>query len=127
VATKAINTMSFIHATIVGHFDPMMIQPNALLPLRPLDPTRFKALLTEFGEGVARCVQLNDGYAYCEWTAGHAPPERVLEFARRLCEAEGCLEMDSPHCIISYPPAEVAAQHERIRLFQLESKPGQNS
>jgi hypothetical protein len=114
--------MSFIHATIVGHFDPLTVQPRAMTPLRPIDPSRFEALLAVFGEGVARCVRLHDGYADCEWTAGHAPAERVIEFARRLAEAEGCLAMETPFCLITYPPAAVAAQAEQIRLFQAENK-----
>jgi hypothetical protein len=119
---KALDRMSFIHATIVGHFDPLTVQPRAMTPLRPIDPSRFEALLAEFGEGVARCVGLHDGYAYCEWAPGHAPAERVQEFAQRLAEAEGCLAMETPFCLITYPPAAVAVQAERIRLYQAESK-----
>ena len=51
--------MSSIHATIVGHFDPLTVQPRAMVPLRPIDPSRFEALVAEFGDGVARCVGLH--------------------------------------------------------------------
>src|SRR5688572_3067324 len=104
--------MSLVHASIVGHFDLTDCMYQRFWPVRPLDPSRVEKLLEFYGPEVAACVSFRDGYAWCEWSPSrHA--ERVMEFAERLADQEGCVVMETcPPGLCRYPPEAVKRQAE---------------
>jgi hypothetical protein len=101
--------MSFFHASIVGHFDTSDMSPQRTAPLRPINLKRVEQLLTEFGEDVARCVSIEGGYVWCEWSAG--PSLRIMEFAERLADQEGCVVLETPLWSGRYP-TEAPCRHD---------------
>ncbi len=103
--------MSFIHYTLVGHFDPCTVYPQRLTVARPIDHARVARLLAEYPTDVASRVTLQDGYAYCQWAAGGDISDQVFEFAYRLAREEGCLAIENGRQVM-YPPEAARAQGE---------------
>lgn len=85
--------MSFIHYTIVGHFDPATLNPSAITPLRALDVNAVESLLRESPDDVRDHVDYHDGYAQCCWAGGFSRQigKRVHDFAYKLAERENCV------------------------------------
>jgi hypothetical protein len=48
--------MSFIHYTLVGHFDPATVSSLSLAVSRPIEATRLARLLGEYPAGLADFV-----------------------------------------------------------------------
>src|SRR5687768_13518613 len=105
--------MSFVHDTIVGHFDPATLFPDRpLRPLRPLDPALVESLLAQYPPGVREHVSLENGYLIARWAPCPWPLSKdVKAFAYHLAERSGCVAAESPFYVIGYPPA--AAQQQR--------------
>ena len=104
--------MSFVHDTLVGHFDPAALFPNVpLQALRPLDPRVVEGLLAHYHPEVAKHVTYTDGYVIAQWAPGGGWGEDIREFAYRLGAQEGCIAAESPYYVITSPPA--AAQRQR--------------
>jgi len=101
--------MSFIHYSIGGHFDPSDLESisprHAPVPTRPLDVARVATLLASYDDALAHCVEIRDGYAYCEWSADRSG--RAIEFVKRLAEIEGAIILESPMHEVSHPPEAV--------------------
>lgn len=110
--------MSFVHASIVGHFDPCDSTPDRLKPLRQLDPEAVRTLLTSYDEEVAECVSLKDGYAWCEWSANLRQSHRVREFAERLADQEGCVVLETPVWWCRYPPEAAERQAQAFEAWR---------
>lgn len=96
--------MSFIHSTIVGHFDPATLSPGKITVLQPIDVDAAKQLLEEFDEHVAGQVEFRDGFAQCWWadgTIGHS--KATHDYAYRLAKVLNCVAAEMPLCFIMYP------------------------
>jgi len=97
--------MSFIHTTIVGHFDPATLSPINRTPSHPLNKDAVESLLSEYPVSVGEQVYWGDGYVECCW-AGRCSLQTgklVYEFAYKLAERECCIAAESPVCLITYP------------------------
>lgn len=106
--------MSFIHYTLVGHFDPRAVNPRSLACARPIDPERVARLLAEYPAEVAKWVTLQDGYARCEWAPLTAPvSDMVFELAYRLVREEGAVAIENGR-EVTYPPAAARAWAETV-------------
>ena len=106
--------MSFIHSTIVGHFDPETLSPLDQSVSRHIDIEAAKSLHTEFPVHVTSQIEFKDGYVQCWWadgTIGFSQPTH--EYAYRLAESQNCVAAESPVYLIEYP--EIAKQ------FQMEA------
>ena len=105
--------MSFVHYSIVGHFDPGDLESfsprHTPIPTRPLDADLVADLLASYGDEVARCVEVRDGYAYCEWSSDRS--RRTFEFAEQLADAAGAVILESPVRYVRHPP-------EAARLYE---------
>jgi hypothetical protein len=104
--------MSFVHYTIIGHFD-----PETLFPDRPLKPTRsleavtVARLLSECPPEVREQVEFSDGFVIVHWARCHVKwVEAVRQFGYRLAEQENCVSAESPFYFITYPPWAEQAQ-----------------
>ena len=108
--------MSFVHASIVGHFDPSDLESvharRGPVPVRPIDRSRAGDLLAAFGLDVAGYVVFEHGYVWCEWSSDRSG--RVREFAERLADQEGAVIIESPPAHVRYPPAAVKQFEEAI-------------
>ena len=96
--------MSFIHSTIVGHFDPATLSPGNINVSRAIDVEAAKKLLAEFGKHVEGQVEFRDGFAQCWWadgTIGHS--KSTHDYAYRLAELLDCVAAEMPFCQIMYP------------------------
>jgi hypothetical protein len=108
--------MSFIHHTLVGHFDPRTVHRD-LSVSRPIDAARVARLLAEYPLGVAGLVAVAGGYAECQWAPARGFSKQVYEFAYRLAREECCLAVEN-HRLVRFPPEAAAAQQaEWERLF----------
>lgn len=117
--------MSFIHYTLVGHFDPRSIHRN-LAVSRPIDAARVAQLLAEYPAGVAELVGVEDGHVWCQWAPAGGLTEPVREFAYRLAREEGCLAVENNRVVV-FPPEAAAAQQaefERLQTEQRRANPG---
>ena len=96
--------MSFVHSTIVGHFDPAKLTGRNRITTRPLDIDAATKLLAEFPEHVTENVQFTDGYAKC-WWANYSMQTSgaVHKYAYRLAETQSCIAAETPVCYIVYP------------------------
>jgi hypothetical protein len=118
--------MSFVHDTIVGHFDPATLFPNRpLRPERPLDPRAVEGLLARYCPELADQVDLMDGYVRARW----APCPRwlrrkVCEFAYRLAEQEGCVAAESPLYMICYPSTAAKLQRKAADALLARQREG---
>jgi len=101
--------MSFIHFTLVGHFDPCDLSSKAVA--RPIDPAVVEALLAEYPEEVRAHVTLERGYVRCQWAPIPSASEEVIELAYRLARQEACLAVENGRTV-EYPPEAVRAQAE---------------
>jgi hypothetical protein len=116
--------MSFVHTSIVGHFDPRDIESLSQhcwpLPIRPLDVRRARELLASLGDAVSRCVGFEDGRAWCEWSAGRSPAicDRVREYAERLADQESAIILESPPFWVRYPPEAATQFKEAVTAWQ---------
>ncbi len=108
--------MSFIHYTIVGHFDPATLTPSNIVPTNPLARSAVEALLAESDSAISEHVEYREGYIQCCWAGGfpHSAGKLVHEFAYKLAERENCVGAELPFCLIEYPPE--AAEIQR-RIF----------
>ena len=104
--------MSFIHYTIVGHFDPTTLFPGTpLKPLRALCTASAQELLAEFPPEVAGYIDFNNGYATAQWAPCHTNlAQQVHDYAYRLAKREQCVAAESPFFTIMYPDSARAAQ-----------------
>lgn len=118
--------MSFVHATLVGHFDPrtVLVQKKPVI-LKPLEMALVQRLLAEFGEGVARCIWIENGYAHCQWAPAAGAMGRVIEFAERLARESGAVMVNWNHMLVTHPPEAVRAQEEALAALQAQdAEPG---
>src|SRR5690242_14459739 len=116
--------MSFIHSTIVGHFDPCTLSAWNRQVSHPLDVTDATALLSEYPEHVASCIEFRDGYAECRWAPwSMRPSEAVHRYAYRLAELQQCIAAETPVCLITYPEDAKRQQAEAWRRWQEEHPP----
>jgi hypothetical protein len=103
--------MSFIHYTLIGHFEPRTVGPGYRACSRPIDPDRVERLLAEYPAEVADQVSLRDGSARCQWFPAGAVSGQVFEFAYRLAREEGCLAVENGRQV-TWPPEAARAQAE---------------
>ncbi len=117
--------MSFIHYTIVGHFDPATLSPSNIAPLRPLDENAVDALLGEYPDTVREQVDWHDGYVQCCWAGGfpHQIGELVHEFAYKLAEREHSVAAESPVLYITYPEEAKQIQAAKWRVLREKNPP----
>ena len=110
------DTLSFIHATLVGHFEPrtVLVRMKPLV-LRPLDMELVERLLEECGPGVAKTVRVEDGYAHCQWAPCYGD---VAGFADKLAREAGAVMVDWNHMLVVHPPEAVRAQEEALAAIQ---------
>ena len=112
--------MSFIHYTLVGHFNPRAT--NFRVCARPIDLNRVQRLLGEYPQEVADLVTLQDGYARCQWVpAPRDITDLVIEFAYRLAREEGCVAAENGR-EVTYPPE--AAREQGEVFEQVFGRPG---
>jgi hypothetical protein len=112
--------MSFVHISIVGHFDPVDLESlwtrPSPMPARPIDEGAARALLATFGEEVERCVSFEGGCAWCEWSSGRiGVMERVREYAVRLADLQGAIILDDYPRYVRYPPEALRQYEEAVR------------
>ena len=114
-------TMSFIHYTIVGHFDAATLNPSNIVPMRPLSKSSVESLLAESDPEIAKYIDYHDGYLQCCWTGGfsHAIGTFVHDFAYKLAARENCVGAELPFCLIEYPPEAVETQRRIFAENQL--------
>jgi hypothetical protein len=105
--------MSFVHDTIVGHFDPATLYPSSRLRRAPVDPRAVADLLAQHRCELADQVELKDGYVRVQWAPCPRGLRRELvEFAYQPAEQEGCLAAESPLYVICNSPAAARLQRE---------------
>jgi hypothetical protein len=108
--------MSWVHYTLVGHFDPAAeLWPLAQKPARPIDADLLNRLLAEYPKEVAACLRFPNGCV--RWTLSvqsSAVSDQLHEFARRLVDAGGGVTSDGR--LIEYPPQAVQVQRRRMGL-----------
>lgn len=98
------NAMSFIHSTIVGHFDPATLTAINRSVLRPLDIESAKLLLADFDAHVATQIAFHDGYVQCWWADGNFGCSKPThDYAYRLAETLNCVAAETPVCYITFP------------------------
>jgi hypothetical protein len=102
--------MTFVRASIVGHFDPCDFTASRFTPERPVDRAREQRLLADYGDEVAQCIRRIGGYVWCEWSANFPVSDLVREFAERLADEEGCVVLETPAWWCRYPAAAVERQ-----------------
>jgi hypothetical protein len=103
--------MSFIHATLVGHFDLRTVGGRKRLAVhRPIEQDVLDRLLAKYGPKAAACVWLEDGYAHCQWAPG---PIVVSELAEELARETGAVLVDWNHMMVIGPP-EAVREWERV-------------
>jgi hypothetical protein len=104
--------MSFVHATLVGHFDLRKVgarrRPDIL---RPLDQCLVARLLAKHGPTIAACVWMEHGYAHCQWAPG---PMAVLEFAEELAHEAGAVLVDWNNMTVTGPPQAVRSWEQAL-------------
>jgi hypothetical protein len=99
--------MSFVHATLVGHFDLSTVgRRRSPAVHRPLQKDIVDRLLHRYGSEVAACVWLQDGYAHCQWAPG---PRIVNEFAEELARETGATLVDWNRMVVIGPPEAISA------------------
>ena len=111
------NKMSFIHYTIVGHFDPATLNPSNIIPVHPLSNSAVERLLAVSDPKIAEHIEYREGYLQCCWAGDfpHTTGKLIHEFAYKLAESENCIGAELPLCLIEYPPDAVKIQQ---RLFE---------
>lgn len=116
--------MSFVHSTIVGHFDPFTLNASDRGVSRPIDLVAARSLFSEFPEHVSSRVEFIDGYAEC-WWADHSMrvSEAVSKFAYRLAESQNCIAAETPTCIIGFPESARQQQSEAWQRWREENPP----
>ena len=112
--------MSFIHYTIVGHFDPATLNPSNIVSQQPLSASAVEALLSESDPQISDYIEYRDGYLQCCWAGGFSRSigELVHEFAYKLAERENCVGAELPMCLIEYPPDAVEIQRRILAEHQ---------
>jgi hypothetical protein len=98
--------MSFIHDTLVGHFNPATLLPGRpWQAVRPLDIAVLESLLSECSPEVRDQVELRDGFVVVHWDAlkGKKLREEASQFAYRLAEQQQCIAAEGPLYWIAYP------------------------
>jgi hypothetical protein len=117
--------MSFIHSTIVGHFDPELLHEANVHTLRPIDEESARGLLAEFPREAAQHITFHDGYVECSWagSCSVALGRRIHEFAYKLAERENCIAAESPVFYITYPEEAKQIQAEAWRKWREENPP----
>ena len=113
--------MSFIHYTIVGHFDPATLNPSNIAPTQPLSRSVVETLLAESDPQIADHIEYRDGYVQCCWAGAFALSigKLVHEFAYKLAQRENCIGAELPLCLIEFPPE--AAEIQRRAFAEHES------
>lgn len=113
--------MSWVHYTILGHFDPAQGSPRTRQPTRPIDLDLVNRLLAEYPKEVAACLTFRDGCVRWRLTVqSHALSAQLHEFARRLVLLGGGMVVADGREIL-YPPEAVAAQQEQWRQVRAAS------
>ena len=116
--------MSFIHYTLVGHFDPRAVH-RSLEVSRSIDPGQVDRLLAQYSAGSAEFVSIGNGYARCQWAPAGGLMEAVREFAYRLASETHCLAVENMR-VVGFPPEAVAAQQaewDRLLAEQKHAEP----
>src|SRR5262245_54317520 len=106
--------MSFIHYTIVGHFNPEKVIPNERLrALRQLDEQTVRAALGELPREVQECVGFEDGYMVVQWAPlGLGNSEVAYDFAYRVAAQQQCLALESPAYLVTFPESARESQRK---------------
>jgi hypothetical protein len=116
--------MSFIHSTIVGHFDPCRLNACNRQTIRPLDIEAAGALLSEFPDHVASRIEFRDGYVECWWAhPSLGDSEAVHNYAYRLAEIQNCVAAESPAWCITYPEGAQREQAEAWKRWSEQNPP----
>lgn len=116
--------MSFVHSTIIGHFDPVQLSGRNRTTLRPLDLVAARTLLAEYAPSVEPHVEFKDGYAECWWANSASPFHKdVYEYAMRLAKQQNCVAADTPGCVITYPDDAVRSQGEAWKELREKMPP----
>jgi hypothetical protein len=101
--------MSFVHATLVGHFDLRTVgtqrRPDVL---RPIDQCLVARLLAKYGPTITACVWVKYWYAHCQWAPG---PMAVLGFAEELAREADAVLVDWNNMTVTGPP-------DAVRLWE---------
>jgi hypothetical protein len=107
--------MSFVHYTLVGHFDPRTVaRDRGKTCSRPLDPDRVARLIAEYPAEIKRWIRLADGYAACTWAGPMGElGDQIRELAYRLAREEGCLAVEQGRQV-TYPPEAARRQMEGV-------------
>jgi hypothetical protein len=112
-------SMSFVHDTLVGHFDPASLLPGRPhQPVRPLDLSLLEALLSQYSAEIRNQVELRDGYVVVHWDAlrGKKLRGEAVRFACRLAEQQQCIAAEGPLYWIAYPVWAREVQHRAASL-----------
>ena len=105
--------MSFVHYTLVGHFNPATVYADGTKNLavsRSIDAASVDALLAEYPKVLATQVRVQNGYARCQW-APSTHGDEVVELAYRLARLSGCVAVENGR-EVTFPPEAVRAQAE---------------
>src|SRR5262245_34786697 len=97
--------MSFVHYTIVGHFDPEKIFPNRpLCALRPLDDGMIRAALNDLPREVQESIGFEEGYMVVQWSSlRFENSEKACNFAYRVAAQERCIAVESMGYRVTFP------------------------
>jgi hypothetical protein len=96
--------MSFVHYTLVGHFDPSTLFPDRpLTPIRPLSNALIESTLDELSPDLHTLVSRCDGYVTVEWSSAGRRSTELSRFTRLLAERAECVTAESPLYIITWP------------------------
>jgi hypothetical protein len=116
--------LSLIHSTIVGHFDAATLSYQNRHPLRPLDFSAAKALLSQFPRHVSDRVEFCDGYAECWWAdRSFTVSKEVYDYAYRLAKEQNCIAAETPVCHITYPEEARQIQADAWERWREEDPP----
>ena len=107
--------MSFIHHTLVGHFDPAQKFASSEIPrpTRPIQQTSVEEALANFPLEIQTQIELRNGYVLCRWAEyglAVSVGGKVQDFAYALATREECITVELPSGIVVFPEWAQTAQ-----------------
>ena len=109
--------MSFIHYTIVGHFDAeTLFADRPLHAIRALERPPIDALLQELPAEVRESVDFRDGYMVVQWAPmTFKNSDKAFDFAYRFAAEQQCIALESNGYVVTFPEAAQEAQQRAWR------------
>ncbi|MFL5244894.1 MAG: hypothetical protein ACJ8FY_22560 [Gemmataceae bacterium] len=121
--------MSFVHNTVVGHFNAAtLFADRPLKPVQALDRRVVEALLAEYPAELREYVEFVNGYVAFHWSSCQGKESKtVRSIGYRLAEQEKCIAAESPLWVITYPQSAEEIQRKAAIALLAEKRAGRTS